>query len=176
MKSVNLYKGILNFNSRIKKNETNLQLELESIITECVGSLNFAHYRISKFNSKNGIPDGIIYLNNTKAAFELKYTLSSKYSYNSQLTQVLCYYLLDNSFKVLFLVSENYFDYLFIDENVEIIESFRNKYEKDLLTYSPRTIADNVYTNANQFNIHKNKLDEHFDLKSVLEKIIKHFE
>lgn len=176
MKSVNLYKGILNFNSKTKKNETILQLELENIIKDCVGYFNFKHDKIAKLNSRTGVPDGIMYLKNTKAAFELKYTLSSKYNYGSQLTQVLCYYLLDTSFKVLFLVSEHYFDYLFIDENIEAINEFKSKYEKDLYTYSPRTIADNVHSNPNMFKIYKNVLDENFDLKTILEQIIKHFE
>ena len=164
------YKGIINFNNYTKQNEKYLQREIENFFSKHLKRIRFTHRHLTSSKYKKGIPDGILYYKNKQCIFELKYTLSSGYDYNKQLVQALCYYLLNPKSKVIVIASEKYFDYLKIDENLEII----NKYKDKLLTYleafSPRTVADNVKIN-DEFIIHKNVVNKDINLRNIMNNI-----
>ena len=164
------YKGILNFNSISKKNEKSLQKEIENYFNKHLKKIRFTHKQLSSKGYKTGIPDGILYYKLKKCIFELKYTLAYGYDYKKQIIQAICYYLLDPSNKTIIIASEKYFDYLYINENIDII----NKYKERLLIYlqdfSPRTIADNIVINED-FIIHKNKINKEINIKQIINNI-----
>ena len=176
MRKPNFWQMIVSFNNLSRKNERKLQKRIERALKQCIGSKNFTHEHAIKPNYRRGVPDGTLYLKGTKGALELKYTKASGYKYSKHLTQVLCYHLLQEQYKVLFLVSETYFDYILVDENKEAIRVFKSKYGEHLKTYIPRTISENVETDPNLFKIHRHIINENTDLREILSKVINYFE
>lgn len=164
------YKGIINFNSKTNKKEKDLQKEIESYFKKYLKRIKFTHKHLTSTKYKTGIPDGILYYKMSRCLFELKYTHSSGYNYKRQLIQGICYYLLDPSSKVIILASEKYFDYIKVDENLGVINKYKDKLLSYLKDFSPRVVADNVEIN-DEFIIHRNIVNEEINLKEIINRI-----
>ncbi len=164
------YKGIISFNSKTKQNEKLLQIEFESFFKKHLKRIKFTHKHLTSSKYKKGIPDGILYYKNKHCIFELKYTLAYGYDYQKQIVQGLCYYLLNPTNKIIIIASEKYFDYINVDENLEIINKYKDKLLLFLENFSPRTIADNFKID-DKFVVHQNSINESINLRDIMNNI-----
>lgn len=177
-------KGNILLNDFYYNNKVAKESVIESTFNYWIQICTYSKVKSLKIPCKRGITDGVfefLGFRNKHIGWgvqEVKRKIkrgSAKYTH--QFLQNVAYISqLDETSKidVIILNSESYFDYIFVNENKELLNTLYNQIKNLLLLESPCNIHKCITYDMSRLKIHRYNIDENFNLKDPLEDIYKH--
>lgn len=157
---------------------------LEDAFKVAMSAISFGYIQGSKAYLKRGITDGTygVYMNeqgrrilNFLFNVEVKPKLNrNTVKYDHLIIQNLLYAIQDKNIKCLIFLGEEGIEWLYMDENYDLISQYELIMTNILEEYSPSKACSKIYLPIEKLKIYKENLPNPAHISNIIEQIIKH--